>query len=255
VSGLPGRLYAGTSGFAYRGWAPLFYPAGTAERRLLPEYAARLPAVELHTTFYRRPGPATVARWVAETPAGFHFCPKAQRGAAFRAWSGDASVAAESLRWLTDALVGFGERLGPVLLSAPARLRRDDGALARILAAWPPELRLAVELPHPTWADDAVHAQLADHEVALVATDHDGEDEPDLRRMGPFLYLRLRRSSYSADDIARWAERLAPFVADGVDAYAFFRHDEDGRSGLDAEGLLSRMCQLLGTESAAGAST
>jgi uncharacterized protein YecE (DUF72 family) len=52
------------------------------------------------------------------------------------------------------------------------------------------------------------------------------------RRSGeraPFLYLRLRRHDYTASDLADWAARLEPFVADGLDAFVFFRHDETGR--------------------------
>jgi uncharacterized protein YecE (DUF72 family) len=241
----PGHLYAGTSGFAFPGWAPRFYAPGSPNRRLLAEYAARLPAVELHNTFYRRPDAATIEGWLRDSPPSFRFCPKAQRGAAFRAWHGDADQVAESLRWLNSALSVFGPRLGAVLLSAPSRVQRDDAALARLLEARPDGLPLALELPHPSWAADEVHALLRDHDVALVAADHDGPDEPDLRRIGPFLYLRLRRTSYDDDGIARWAERLVPFLADGVDAYAFFRHDADGRSALDAEALSSRARHLL----------
>ena len=50
-----GRLYAGTSGFAYPGWAPRFYPPSLRGPSLLPHYASRLPAVELNNTFYARP--------------------------------------------------------------------------------------------------------------------------------------------------------------------------------------------------------
>src|SRR5262245_43045278 len=99
----PGSLYVGTSGFSYPGWAPRFYAPGSPSRRLLPEYAGRLDAVELHNTFYRRPDAATVRRWLDETPASFRFCPKAQRGAAFRAWSADRAVGIEAWQWLASA--------------------------------------------------------------------------------------------------------------------------------------------------------
>jgi uncharacterized protein YecE (DUF72 family) len=240
-----GRLYAGTSGFAFPGWVPRFYAPGSPNRRFLAEYAARLPAVELHNTFYRRPDAATVEGWIRDTPQDFRFCPKAQRGAAFRAWHGDADQAGEALRWLGSALSVFGPRLGSVLLSAPSRLQRDDAALARVLDARPDGLPLALELPHPSWAADEVHALLREHDVALVAADHDGADEPDLRRIGPFLYLRLRRAGYADGELTRWAERLVPFLADGLDAYVFFRHDDDGRSALLAEALSTRAWDLL----------
>ena len=54
-------------------------------------------------------------------------------------------------------------------------------------------------------------------------------EPPTLRRTGPFLYLRLRRHDYTPDELAAWAARIEPFVADGLDAFVFFRHDEVGR--------------------------
>jgi uncharacterized protein YecE (DUF72 family) len=197
--------------------------------------------VELHNTFYRRPDQATVARWLRDTPAHFRFCPKAQRGAVFRAWSAEPGVAEEALRWLGSSFDGFGDQLGCVLLSAPGRMERDDVALARLLAARPAGVPLALELPHPSWSADEVHALLAEHAVALVAADYDGADEPDLRRLGPVLYLRLRRTTYAPAEVERWADRLAPFLEDGMDAYAFFRHDADGQSALRAEALQERL--------------
>ena len=230
-----GRVFAGTSGFAYASWSPLFYPAGTRQSALLGAYAGRLDAVELHNTFYRRPSPAAVAAWVAATPEHFRFCPKAQRGASWGAFRGDDPV--PSVSWLTGAVEAFGGRLGLVLLSIPATVKRDDGALARFLEAWPRSIGLALELADSSWADDEVFGCLAAHRVALVATDIDGADEPDLRRIGDALYLRLRRQTYDDADLARWAARLQPFLDDGLDVYAFFRHDEDGTSAIRAEAL------------------
>lgn len=244
VTGDRGQLYAGTSGFAYPSWVPRFYAPGKASRKLLTAYAARLPAVELNNTFYRRPAAETVARWLRETPAHFRFCPKAQRSATWRAWKEDG--AAESMSWLAASLGVFGDRLGAVLMGAPGIQERDDDALARLLAAVPAGMPLALALPHPSWAADQVYRQLDDHGVALVASDWDDGDEPDLRRIGRFIYLRLRRSSYSDADLDRWAHRLEPFLADGVDAYVFFRHDEDGASALRAEALLDRWRAFMG---------
>jgi uncharacterized protein YecE (DUF72 family) len=193
--------------------------------------------VELNNTFYRRPSEEAVASWLAQTPARFRFCPKAQRSATWRAWTPAAS---ETMTWLAESMGVFGDRLGAVLLAAGSSLERDDEALARLLAARPTGLPLALEVPHASWAADEVHALLASHDVALVASDLDGRDEPDLRRIGPFLYLRLRRATYSAADLARWVDRLAPFLADGLDAYVFFRHDRDGESAVRATAFLRR---------------
>ena len=63
-----GRLYVGTSGFAYPDWSPRFYPPGLKGDGLLRHYATRLPAVELNNTFYQSPSESKVATWVDATP-------------------------------------------------------------------------------------------------------------------------------------------------------------------------------------------
>jgi uncharacterized protein YecE (DUF72 family) len=239
-----GRPYVGTSGFAYPAWVPRFYAPGPGSRKLLPAYAARLPAVELNNTFYRRPPPEQVAKWLRETPPTFRFCPKAQRGTAWRAWSSEDP--ADSFAWLTESFDGFGERLGCVLLSVLGSKERDDEALARVLGAWPGGRPLALELPHPSWDHEAVRAHIRAAGAAMVATDWDDRDEPEIDTHAAFVYLRLRRTAYGPRDIERWAARLRPLLAAGTDAFVFFRHDEDGTMALHAEALLEHLGGLAG---------
>jgi uncharacterized protein YecE (DUF72 family) len=230
-----GRLYTGTSGFAYADWAPRFYPAGTRGARLLPEYAARLNSVELNNTFYRHPRQAQVESWLSAAPADFRFSVIAQRGGSLRSLRQDTEG---TLAWLTAPYRLFQDRLRTVLLRIPDRMQRDDDALARLLEGWPVDLPLAVELRHPSWEDDGVHGLLRSHGAVLSTTDLDGmPGPPDVRRTGSFLYLRLRRSSYSDAALEAWAARLAPFLEDGIDALVFFRHDATGESALRAERL------------------
>lgn len=240
-----GRLYTGTSGFSYPSWVPKFYAPGKASRKLLVAYSARLPAVEMHNTFFRRPNEQQITKWLGETSDDFRFCPKAQRSTSWRAWT--EADPSESVAWLTDALSGFGERLGCVLLSLRSTMRRDDEALERALQAWPADVPLALELLHPSWADDEVYERIGSHGVNLVATDLDGRDEPVLRHTGGLVYLRLRRPSYEEADIARWVGRLQPFLAGGTDAYVFFRHDDDGQMALNAEALLKHAQEVMGS--------
>src|SRR5262245_32874515 len=166
-----GRALVGTSGFAYPAWAPRFYPSGLRAAGLLPHYASRLPAVELNNTFYQQPTPPKIATWLAATPDAFRFVVKAQRGGAWRAIrSPDPS---ETAAWLTAPYRLFGERLGCVLLRVDESTHRDDAALERLLAAWPRDVRVALEFQHPSWEMDEVHAILRAHDATLVATDLD----------------------------------------------------------------------------------
>jgi uncharacterized protein YecE (DUF72 family) len=257
-----GRLLVGTSGFAYADWIPRFYPPGTRASGLLRAYAERLPALELNATFRRRPTPSAIAGWVRATPPDFRFATKAQRGSSFRALSGDP---ADSIAWLTEPLGHFGERLGAVLFTLPAEMRRDgpwiggdtaaaDARLAAFLDAWPRSIPLVMELQDPTWHVDETFAALRRAGAVLCTTELPPEGDegaagpggadaepPFVRKTGPFLYLRLRRHDYSAAELDAWAARIEPFLAAGDDVYVFFRHDAVGRAGELALELMRRM--------------
>ena len=233
AAGLSGRLYAGTSGFAYPDWAPRFYPTGIRGDAMLAYYAQTFRTVELNNTFYARPTEARIQTWLAATPVGFRFVVKAQRGGSMRAF---LVAPTESVPWLTESLPAFDERLGAVLFRVPANVRRpadETGAarLAGLLGAWPRSIPLAMEFQHESWHVDETFSTIRDAGAALVTTEMPEDTvPPTIRLTGPFLYLRLRRHDYTAAELTAWAQRLKPFLNAGHDAYVFFRHDETGRA-------------------------
>jgi len=208
-------------------------------RDRLPHYAARLPVCELNNTFYARPTAERIAAWCAATPPAFRFVVKGQRGASIRALYGDPSTA---VPWLTETLPAFGDRLGAVLFRVPGEVARDDERLGGVLRSWPAGIPLVVEAQHRSWHVDETFAALRGAGAVLCTTDLDDlETPPDIRRTGPFLYLRLRRAVYDEAALDGWARRLVPFLDDGLDAMVVFRHDEDGASALHAEGFAARV--------------
>lgn len=225
----PGRLFVGTSGFAYPGWVPRFYPAGTRSGDLLAHYSQRLPAVELNNTFYQQPSASKVTGWRAATSADFRFVVKAQRGGSSRAMAG---IVEPGLPWLTGPYRAFGPQLGSVLFRVPAGVPRNDDRLATLLGAWPIDLPLTLDFQDPSWQVDETFRALAGVGAVWCSTDlPETEAPPTLRRTGPYLYIRLRRPDYGQAAIAAWADRLEPFLDDGLDVFAFFRHDDVGRGG------------------------
>ena len=239
---MPGRLRVGTSGFAYAGWIPRFYPPGLTSSRFLEHYAGRLSAVELNNTFYRSPSPTSIAGWLAATPADFRFAIKAQRGGSYRALQVDPAT---SVPWLTGPYGAFGERLGTVLFRVPDGVGRDDRRLAALLAAWPRDLPLTVEFQDPSWQVDETFDALTRAGAALCTTELPEDAEPPtIRRTGSFLYLRLRRHDYTTGELAAWAARLEPFLTAGDDVFVFFRHDDVGRGPELADELATHVAGL-----------
>jgi len=242
-----GVLRTGTSGFAYPAWAPAFYPVGARGEALLPAYAARLATVELSGTYYRQVTDAQAAAWASRVPPSFRFTVKLLRTGSLRGYASDP---AGTLPWLTAPLAAFGNRFGAALFRIQAGQARDDGRLDRLLAAWPAGIPLALEAQDPSWQVDETHERLRAHGAVLVVTDTDEAPDPPLTVTGPLLYLRLRRMMYGTADLDAWAARLEPFLADGRDAYVFFRHDEHGATPGYATALAARLSRYAPADAA-----
>ena len=202
--------YVGASGFSYPSWKPGFYPAGTPSGDLLRSYAERLNSVELNTTGYRLPAEDQFRRWAEATPEGFRFAVKMahpNRVAAF----------AERVRAL-------GDRLGPVRIVI--QQTRDDAFLARLLDSLDLELDWALDFRHESWAGAETGR------VAVVNAVDGGAS---------FRYLRFRDPPYDEASLAVLAERIRPLVADGLEVYAYFMHEDEPT----APEYATRLLQLL----------
>src|SRR4051812_10750327 len=173
---MAGRIVVGTSSWADPGFVEEWYPPGLPARDRLPWYAERFEAVEVNSTFYAVPGPATVRRWAEITPAGFSFDVKLHRLLSRHAAGADSLPAAlreratlgprgrvrldgaleaaladavlEAVQPLAEAgkLATFLLQLSPAF--SPHEHRLDElGPLLERLAPHP----VAVELRHRSW--------------------------------------------------------------------------------------------------------
>ncbi len=242
MSGFPGRsrarVRAGTSGFAFPEWRGAFYPPDLAGDRFLSYYAARLPTVEVNTTFYRMPSEGTLRAWAEQTPPGFLFAVKAHRRITHVKSLRDVDP---ELRWTAERLGVLQDRLGVVLFQCPPSLRCDLRLLEQFLAALPPLPRVAVEFRHPTWFQDATYELLRRYRVALcVGEDEEGSDP--LVWTAPFGYLRLHRLRYGPEPLGLWAERLRQ--APAAEVFCSFTHD----AGPEAVTFAQTLMQLCAAE-------
>lgn len=163
------EIRLGTQGFSYRDWVGPFYPPGTPSRDYLARYAQVFDTVELDTTFYAMPPPATVRHWATATPPGFVFAAKLPQGITHE--KGLVGAEAELDAFLR-AMAPLGEKLGPLLIQLPPSYsaeRLED--VRRFLGLLPQDFRFAVEFRHRSWLEDAVFGLLREHNVALAALD------------------------------------------------------------------------------------
>jgi uncharacterized protein YecE (DUF72 family) len=229
-----GRLYVGTSGFAYKEWVGPFYPPGTKGAGMLAYYAGAFPSVEVNYTFRRNPSAVTMEAWVTQTPEGFVFACKANQGITHFARLVDAG---DRLKRFLEAVAPLGSRLGPVLFQCPPNLRYDPAVLDGFLAGLPSTGRYAMEFRHPSFDADEVRDKLAASGVAWCAADTEETPAAFVRTAPDFAYLRLRRDGYSQSQLAGWAGPIRQALRSGIDVYAYLKHEDSAAGPRDAAAL------------------
>jgi uncharacterized protein YecE (DUF72 family) len=197
----------GTSGWSYPSWKGGFYPADADPSTFLSFYAQRFDTVELNTTGYRLPAEDLFARWAEQTPDGFRFAVKMPVGRLDR------------IGTFVERVGLLGDRLGP--LRVVVQSARDDGLLTFLQGSLPPELEVAYDFRHDSWAGVDVPVRVNDLEVDA-----------------PFRYVRLREPPYDDEELRAWAERLRPLLESGTRLYCYFMHEEEPTAPLYAQRLL-----------------
>ena len=189
-----GEVRIGTSGWSYPTgpgtWDGIFYPAREAGRgRRFDElgyYAEHFDTVEVNSSFYRPPDPATAIKWAKRTPAGFDFSMKLYQKFTHLAMyqkatspdlagDGDGTaiptatrVDVESFLRAVDPLADAG-KLGTLLAQFPPSFRHASDSceyLDWLLRSFK-GLPVAIELRHRSWSDhEAQPAGLLKHSTA-----------------------------------------------------------------------------------------
>ena len=211
AASVPG-LHVGTSGWSYPTWRPDFYPAGTKPADFLRFYAERLSSVELNASAYQLPSEEHFRTWAEQVPPDFRFAVRMPRQITHGSRIGLVGTFCERVRVL-------GERLGPLLVVLDRK--RDDGFLMLLRDSLDPELEVAFDFRHDSWAD-------ADVPVRVNA----------LEAEAPFRYLRLREPPYDEAALAGWAQRLRPLLNEGVRVYCYFKHEDEPSGPGYAKSLL-----------------
>jgi uncharacterized protein YecE (DUF72 family) len=252
----PGQVRVGISGWRYKGWRGVFYPAKLPQRQELAFAASNFPSIEINGSFYSLQRPSHYEQWAAATPDNFVFAVKGSRFITHM----------RKLRNIRTALANFyasgilklEAKLGPFLWQFPPNfqfnpdlldefftlLPRDTQAAADLACEHDPwmkgrvcletsqrrPLRHAIEIRHPSFVCPEFIRLLRRQKIALVCADT--VEWPRLMDVtADFLYVRLHgsevlyASGYNDVDLDLWASRVAAWArgsqpADGVYALA-----------------------------------
>ncbi len=257
----------GTSSWLFDGWRGVFYPEKLPKADYLSYYALQFPTVEVNTSFYAIPAPATLINWVQSVPPGFTFALKFPRAISHQKKLSGADD--ETLAFL-DALRSLGPAAGPAFLQLPPDFtRKSYGKVLALYLDWlatqATDLRLAVEVRAADLMTPAFAAFLAERSFALVLVERKGT--PGLyttwlqlivdRQAPPFAFVRWigddrhgpqgdREVQTPRDEeLARWGLRLTGLAQHGLDVFGYVHNPYEGHSPATVRRLQAQLAQHL----------
>lgn len=236
---MPGKsklsgLFTGTSGWSYKHWTGIFYPADIKPAQYLEYYITKFDCVELNSSFYHLPRKTAVDGWLRRTPETFRFCVKLSRFITHQKRLVDCE---EALKRFFDLFKNMKRRLGPVLVQLPPGLSYDHSLISDffdLLKAQYDTYRFAVEVRHKSWITDNFFELLRQYGIAFVIADS-GRRFPYYEAViADSVYLRfhgpdaLYASDYGESDLQRYAEKIISWLQEDHDVWAFFNNDFHG---------------------------
>jgi uncharacterized protein YecE (DUF72 family) len=232
------HIYLGATGYHMREWVGAWYPAGAKERSFLAHYGHQFATIEHNTTHYRIPDSDTIARWIADTPADFSFCPKVPQTISH---ARDLGLNSGQLGLFVAQMEALLPRLGSCFMQMPPHFDPAHlPALHRFLERWPTQLPLAVEVRHPAFFAPVLQLPLAgldDFGAGWVITDVAGRrDVCHMYVNTPRVLIRFVGNDLHATDYQRirdWAARLRKWFDAGLQAVYFFTHEPDNLKAPD----------------------
>lgn len=238
------KIYIGTSGWMYKGWANSFYPEGCPAKRHLEFYVTQFPTVEINASFYRLPEETAFVAWRNAAPPGFLYAVKGSRAVThFKR----LKPGAKSLPILLERCRLLGTRLGPILWQLPPDFKKNVERLTQFVKSLPRMYSHAIEFRHPSWLDNEVEAVLKRYRIANVAVSSQAMPMH-LTPTTHFVYSRFHglkggsAHDYTDSELEPWAEHLRRCARHGLKGFVYFNNDVNTRAPLNAQ----RLMEMLG---------
>ncbi|SRR5581483_1251823 len=237
---MAGKIYIGTSGWIYKGWAKTFYPENIRGTALLAYYAQHFPTVEINASFYRLPEKKTFIGWRERAPRGFIYAVKGSRTVThFK----KLMPGAKSFDLLLSYATELHEHLGPILWQLPGAFKKNAQRLDEFCASLPRGMRNAMEFRDCSWLDDEIFGILRKHNVANVSLSSLGMPM-NLDVTADFIYVRFHgleggaAHDYTRAELEPWAVHLKSCARKNIDAFVYFNNDINTRAPGNAKMLV-----------------
>ncbi len=227
------EIYSGCPIWSDKRWVGTVYPFDAKEKDFLRYYSHQFSAI--NATHYKMPTSITIAKWKAETPKHFKFCPKVPQVISH---ASDPTEFTGMLIEFIEILKDLGENLGVMFLQLPPYFdTRRLQVLINLLDNVPDGTPLAVEFRHESWFKGNAFAfkdicnYLYKKRLGTVITDTSGRRDAIHQRLtNTTAFIRFTANNLHPTDYDRidvWVDRLIHWIEMGLEKLYFFPHTPD----------------------------
>lgn len=207
------------------------YPPDYKGASRLSYYASLFSSVEVNSSFYQVPKPATVEKWRDSVPAHFKFTFKVPKAVTH---AKGLQFSVEELEVFLETVDQVGDKKGCLLVQLPPSIKkkRQDvlEGLLECLRSDAKGWNIAVEFRDSSWYNNTVYRLLQSYGAGMVEQDLPKSLTPHVTVAEDFSYLRFHgpegtyRGSYDAAFLLANANRIAAWVKEDREVYVYFNN-------------------------------
>ena len=220
------NLYIGCSGFYNNDWKGTLYPEDAKSKDYLCLYSQQFNAVEINSTFYRKPTAKTLQKWFDETPEDFKFFIKIPKTISHEKRLENCKE--EITEFCTHIQSNLKDKLAGFLYQFPPSFKNTEENSNRILENIDSQFLNVIEFRHESWWNDEIYKILQDNKVIFSGVSFPGKLLEDvIINSNDTLYYRLHgkpvlyKSEYSEDFLNDLAEKIKN---SGLKSFIFFNN-------------------------------
>ncbi len=205
------KWHIGCSGFMYRDWKEVFYPADLPQRKWFEYYSTRFDTLELNVTFYKFPQLKALQKWYDISPPGFSFSLKVPRLITHYKHLKDCE---RELGDFYDTVEeGLKEKLGCILFQLPPKFSYTPERLQLLIDAVRPGINNVVEFRNESWWQEDVLKTLKKNKISFSGVSHPSLPDSAIFNINPAYYRfhgvpKMFYSVYQHATLKRIADEL-----------------------------------------------
>lgn len=220
------KAFIGCSGFTERLWKGFFYPEDLPAKEYLNFYSKHLNAVEINSTFYRKPTLKTLEKWFNETEEDFKFFIKIPKAISHVKKLDETKI--DTKEFCQHIASGLKDKLAGFLFQLPPSFQYSPENLEKVINNVDGNYLNVIEFRHQSWWISEVQTTLRENKIVFSGVSIP-KDIPDdfIINNDDFAYYRLHgipemfKSEYSETELQKLAAAVQKFKGN---SFVFFNN-------------------------------